>query len=174
MPIEKKSVSRAKDSAVITAAGTSAGDFLAGHNLLGLSHVDNLCLGAGGSEPAAEDREFDAQLMSRLEEEDARSTLYLALAAGALVILLAALAVRLTFHVAGPARAVSTMLKHMAEGDPDPVRHLRRGERLRSEPRQAGAGPRRVGEHDSLPSARLVDSLRKLPDGKALRAHRTS
>ena len=95
-----------------------------------LMGVDNLCLGAGGSEPAAEDREFDAQLMSRLEEEDARSTLYLALSAGALVILLAALAVRLTFHVAGPARAVSTMLKHMAEGDPDPVRHLRRGDQF--------------------------------------------
>jgi hypothetical protein len=92
--------------------------------------VNRLCLGAGTGEVAAEDREFDAELVSRLEEEDTRSTLILALSAAALVVLLAALAVRLTFHVAGPAKAVSAMLHHMTEGDPEPIRHLRRGDQF--------------------------------------------
>jgi hypothetical protein len=95
-----------------------------------LMGVNNLCFGGAAGENGPEDREFDAQLTSRLEEEDARSTLQLALAAAALVILLAAVAVRLTFHVAGPARAVSLMLRHMTEGDPDPVRHLRKGDQF--------------------------------------------
>jgi hypothetical protein len=93
--------------------------------------INALSTGAGSAGANAEDAEFDAALSSRLEEEDAKTTAWLAGGAALLVVALVFLSLRLTFQVAGPARAVSMMMKRLAEGDPDPVRHLRRGDQLR-------------------------------------------
>ena len=113
---------------------------------------------------AMDDAEFDRDLQARLEEEDARSTLWLALSAALLVVMLAAIAVRLTFHVAGPARAVSTMLKHLAEGDPDPVRHLRKGDQFRF----LGEDMRRLNE--ALSRRREADAALMREAAQALEA----
>lgn len=96
--------------------------------LVGINALSN---GGSPAGAVADDAEFDAALADRLEQEDAGKAAWLAGGAAVLVVALVYLSLRLTFHVAGPARAVSTMLKRLAEGDPDPVRHLRRGDQLK-------------------------------------------
>ncbi|MBM4395795.1 MAG: hypothetical protein FJ087_08905 [Deltaproteobacteria bacterium] len=92
-----------------------------------LMGVNRLCLGVGTAGDAI-DREFDAELSSRLEESDLRVTLGLVAAAVVLVAALAFVGIRLTFHVVGPARAVSGMLWNMSEGHFVPIRKLRKGD----------------------------------------------
>jgi hypothetical protein len=90
--------------------------------------VNRVCLGLAREGASPEDAEFDADLASRLEQADTRNTLLLVGAAALLVTALAVLGVRLTYHVVGPARAVSGMLWRMSEGHMMPPRHLRGGD----------------------------------------------
>lgn len=90
--------------------------------LLGLRNTTGAALAAGMGEA---DREFDADLQGRVENDDVRRITALAVAAGALVLLLAWLGIRLSFRAAGPVAAVSAMLKSMAGGDYRRLRRLR-------------------------------------------------
>ena len=93
--------------------------------------INRICLGQPPAVATDADREFDAEVATRLEAADTRSTLLLAVAAALLVTAVAAMALRLTFHIVGPARAVSAMLRRIAAGDLPAPRHLRRADEFR-------------------------------------------
>ena len=93
--------------------------------LLGLSAI---------SQPAVlsdVDREFDQDLSSRVDDENQRRVAALAIGAAILVALLAWLGIRLSFRAAGPAIAVSGMLRSMAQGDFQGLRRFRHGDDFR-------------------------------------------
>jgi hypothetical protein len=76
-------------------------------------------------ELGASDREFDDDLQGRVEMDDQRRILALAVAAAVLVIVLAWLGIHVTFRAAGPTLAVSHMLRDMAAGEFAGLRRLR-------------------------------------------------
>jgi len=78
-----------------------------------------------------QDAEFESDLQDRLKTSDNRQLLVLVGGATALLLGLGWLGVRLTFHVVGPARAVSRALREMANGKFPPIRPLRKGDELR-------------------------------------------
>lgn len=78
-----------------------------------------------------EDREFDRDFSSRVDEEDQRRVAALAIGAAVLVVLLAWVGIRLSFRAAGPAIAVSRMLRSMAQGDFQVLRRFRHGDDFR-------------------------------------------
>jgi len=82
-------------------------------------------------ELGASDREFDADLQGRVETDDQRRILALAVAAAALVVVLAWLGIHVTFRAAGPTLAVSHMLHEMAAGDYGGLRRLREKDHFR-------------------------------------------
>jgi methyl-accepting chemotaxis protein len=73
----------------------------------------------------ADDREFNDDLRGRVEMDDQRRILALAVAAAVLVGVLAWIGIHMTFRAAGPALAVSRMLRAMASGDFTTLRRLR-------------------------------------------------
>lgn len=77
------------------------------------------------------DREFDEDLKGRVELDDRRRILTLAVAAAALVGLLAWLGIHVTFRAAGPAVAVSRMLHDMASGEYGGLRRFREKDHFR-------------------------------------------
>jgi hypothetical protein len=79
----------------------------------------------------ASDREFDADLQGRVELDDQRRILALAVAAAVLVGVLTWIGVHMTFRAAGPALAVSRMLQEMASGDFSTLRRLRNRDHFR-------------------------------------------
>jgi len=93
--------------------------------LLGLSAV------TGTQALSEEDREFDQDLSSRVGEEDQRRVAAMAIGAAILVAMLAWLGIRLSFRAAGPAIAVSRMIRAMAEGDYQGLRRFRHGDDFR-------------------------------------------
>lgn len=96
-----------------------------------LMGVDQICLNENQAEIDPRTAEFDADLDSRLRNEDIRSVLFLVGAAAVLVAALAFVGIRLTFRVAGPARALSKTLRHLAEGHLEDPRKLRKGDHFR-------------------------------------------
>lgn len=93
--------------------------------------INRICPGQAAAAGDGLDAEFDRDIRDRLERDDTARTLVLVGIAAVLVTALAYLGLRLTFHVAGPARAVSVILKGMAEGRLDFDRHLRKGDQFR-------------------------------------------
>jgi len=93
--------------------------------LLGLSAISQTAV------LTDEDRDFDQDLSSRVDEEDQRRVASLAIGAAILVAMLAWLGIRLSFRAAGPAIAVSRMLRSMAEGDFQGLRRFRPGDDFR-------------------------------------------
>ncbi len=93
--------------------------------------INRICPGVGAGSPDALDAEFDRDIRDRLERDDTARILLLVGIAAVLVTALAYVGLRLTFRVAGPARAVSGILREMAEGRLDFDRHLRRGDQFR-------------------------------------------
>lgn len=93
--------------------------------LLGLSAISQTAV------LTDEDRDFDQDLSSRVDEEDQRRVASLAIGAAILVAMLAWLGIRLSFRAAGPAIAVSRMLRSMAEGDFQGLRRFRHGDDFR-------------------------------------------
>jgi hypothetical protein len=75
--------------------------------------------------------EFDRDLVDLVESGDRDRAIRLFATAMALVVLLAYLGVRITFRAAGPAYAISQMLRCMAGGDFNAPRALRRGDEFR-------------------------------------------
>lgn len=93
--------------------------------------INRICPEQGARDRDALDAEFDQDLRDRLERDDTVRVLAMVGVAMVLVVALAYLGLRLTFRVAGPARAVSQILKEMAEGRLDSARHLRKGDQFR-------------------------------------------
>lgn len=93
--------------------------------------INRICPGQAHEVGNDLDAEFDRDIRDRLERDDTARTLLLVGVAAVLVMALAYLGLRLTFRVAGPARAVSLMLREMAEGRLDFDRHLRKGDQFR-------------------------------------------
>ncbi len=91
--------------------------------------INRICPGQAAGD--ALDAEFDRDIRERLERDDTARTLVMVGIAAVLVTALAYLGLRLTFRVAGPAKAVSVILKGMAEGRLDFDRHLRKGDQFR-------------------------------------------
>ncbi|HOI11870.1 MAG TPA: hypothetical protein PK313_15425 [Myxococcota bacterium] len=111
---------------------------------------------------------FDADLRDRVRMEDRQHLLGLAVAALGLVALLTALAIRVTFRLAGPVHAVSGMMHAMASGDFRALRRLRR----RDEFRQLEDGVfavhaawGRMAVEDAALLARVAAALRARPSG---------
>ncbi len=135
--------------------------------LLGLSPVEGgaiVEMGASHDEAAA----FDEELRERARIEDRNQLLVLATVALALVVLLTALAIRVTFRVAGPVHAISGMMRALSEGSAASLRPLRR----RDEFRQLEEGLfavrdswRRETEEDAVLLRRLADVMSGMPDG---------
>lgn len=78
-----------------------------------------------------EDQEFDRDLSSRVRSEDQRRVAALAFGAAFLVGFLAWMGIRLSFRAAGPAIAVSGMLRSMSQGDFQGLRRFRHGDDFR-------------------------------------------
>lgn len=93
--------------------------------LLGLSAISQ------GTALTEDDRDFDQDLTARVDEEDQRRVASLAIGAAILVALLAWIGIRLSFRAAGPAVAVSRMLRSMAEGNFQTLRRFRHGDDFR-------------------------------------------
>lgn len=74
---------------------------------------------------------FEEELRARVRGEDSVHLMGLGAAALVLVVLLTALAIRVTFRLAGPVRAVSGMMQAMAAGEPGRLRRLREGDSFR-------------------------------------------
>ncbi len=83
------------------------------------------------AELGAADQEFDQDLQGRVEQDDQRRILALAVAAAALVGILAWLGIQVTFRAAGPVAAISTMLHAMAAGEYQGLRRLREKDHFR-------------------------------------------
>lgn len=92
--------------------------------------INRTCAGTAAPRDAL-DAEFEADLQGRMAETDHRQLLVLLAGATALLLGLAYMGVRMTFHVVGPARAVSVALRQMAAGRFPPIRPLRKGDELR-------------------------------------------
>lgn len=93
--------------------------------------INRICPGQATATGDALDAEFDRDIRDRLERDDTARTLVLVGIDAILVTALAYLGLRLTFRVAGPAKAVSVILKGIAEGRLDFDRHLRKGDQFR-------------------------------------------
>jgi len=83
----------------------------------------------GTDDPSA--AEFDAEFKERVESGDLKRMLGLLGVAGVLVLVLAYVGVRTTFRAAGPAYAISQMLKLIIAGDLVSIRHLRKGDEFK-------------------------------------------
>ncbi len=97
------------------------------NRLLGVSQVAKA--GAGYADESA--AEFDAEQKAMAQEGDTHRLTYLIVIAVGLVGLLGYVGVRVTFRAAGPAFAVSQMLKTMASGNFTSSRKLRDGDDFR-------------------------------------------
>lgn len=127
-----------------------------------LMGVDRICLGAVPVSPNSSAAEFDEDLERRLREEDLRTVLFLVGGAGLLVIALAILGIRLTFRVAGPARALSRSLRHLAEGRLEVPRKLRKGDHFQFLERDVKAihgAMKRDAEEDAELMTRAAEAL---------------
>lgn len=80
---------------------------------------------------AGEADSFDEELRARVRQEDSIHLVGLGAVALTLVVLLTALAIRVTFRIAGPVRAVSGMMQAMASGELNSLRRLRHGDAFR-------------------------------------------
>lgn len=76
------------------------------------------------ADPSVE--EFNAELRQEVARSDRPTILALAVAAAILTGVLATMSIRMSLRAAGPARAATGMLRRLAEGDLDWVRHFRR------------------------------------------------
>lgn len=93
--------------------------------------INRICPGQAAAAGDTLDAEFDRDLRDRLERDDTVRVLAMVTTAMVLVTALAYVGLRLTFRVAGPAKAVSVILQGMAEGRLDFDRHLRKGDQFR-------------------------------------------
>lgn len=127
--------------------------------MLGLSPVEGVEDLEGG-ETRDEGASFDEELRERARVEDRNHLLALGVVALVLVVLLTALAIRVTFRVAGPVHAISGMMRALAEGSSTSLRPLRH----RDEFRQLEDGLFAV--HDAWRTATREDAalLRRLAD----------
>jgi hypothetical protein len=71
---------------------------------------------------------FDEELRARARSEDSIHLMALGAVALALLVLLTMRAIRVTFRIAGPVRAVSGMMHAMAKGELNGLRRLRHGD----------------------------------------------
>ena len=121
----------------------------------------------GGRAGEVEDREFAADLREKAWENEDRPRLALVFGVAAgLVVLLAYLAIRVTFRAAGPAYAVSRMLRALAMGQYREVRPLRNGDEFRFLGEDVIAlrdQLRREAESDTDLLARAIETLGALP-----------
>ena len=115
-------------AAILALLGIIYGSALADQNrLLGVSQVAK----AGSAYADDSATEFDAEQKAMAQEGDSHRLLYLVIIAVGLVGLLGYVGVRVTFRAAGPAYAVSQMLKTMASGNFTSARRLRDGDDFR-------------------------------------------
>ncbi len=92
------------------------------HELVGINAI------SAGVDLNEDDAELDSRMDEWMATEDSNRLVILFVSAGALIIVLTWVSIRMTFRVVGPIRAASGMLRRIRSGDTSGIRRFRKGD----------------------------------------------